>query len=112
MMHGKLDLRGLFQSSECSKSQALKTIEKNNIHQEVRGKTRKMKDRNHVDFGVPREVLGIPDLQHLGEYIVRVLAYQRPIINATSALVGVVGCCPHKYCEGSGSSPHKSICGG
>lgn len=66
MMHGKLDLRGLFQSSECSKSQALKTIEKNNIHQEVRGKTRKMKDRNHVDFGVPREVLGIPDLQHLG----------------------------------------------
>ncbi|KAK9183901.1 hypothetical protein WN943_024246 [Citrus x changshan-huyou] len=49
-----------------SKSQALKTIEKNNIHQEVRGKTRKMKDRNHVDFGVPREVLGIPDLQHLG----------------------------------------------
>lgn len=64
MMHGKLDLRGLFQSSECSKSQALKPIEKNNIHQEEVKK--KMKDRNHVHFGVPREVLGIPDLQHLG----------------------------------------------
>lgn len=41
MMHGKLDLRGLFQSSECSKSQALKTIEKNNIHQEEVKKNKK-----------------------------------------------------------------------
>ncbi|ESR62898.1 hypothetical protein CICLE_v10017487mg [Citrus x clementina] len=35
---------------------------------------------------------------------------------ATSAIVHfgkaeVVGCCPHKHCEGSGSSPHKSIVG-
>ncbi|KAK9219410.1 hypothetical protein WN943_008055 [Citrus x changshan-huyou] len=37
---------------------------------------------------------------------------QSSLLRATSALVGVVGCCPHNACEGSGSSPHKSICGG
>ena len=30
---------------------------------------------------------------------------------AASALVGVVGCCPHKHCEGSGSSPTKAFVG-
>ncbi|ESR53311.1 hypothetical protein CICLE_v10023887mg [Citrus x clementina] len=35
----------------------------------------------------------------------------KQIIRATSALAEVVGCCPHNACEGSGSSPHKSIVG-
>ena len=32
-------------------------------------------------------------------------------MQATSALAEVVDCCPHNTCEGSGSSPHKSIVG-